>query len=136
MNWVQEKFQVKTLIELSTLTGAVITALGSAFTGFFTNSEDFFKEVNSVGAKVNELSWQLPCSDYHKRLVSPKHCDLTNNSGKSEASASQAAAFLRSFVEEGVVWAHLDIGGTADLHGDVTGWGTRLLIEYARSKSQ
>ena len=43
MNWVQEKYNVKTLIELSTLTGAVITALGSAFTGFFTNSEDFFK---------------------------------------------------------------------------------------------
>jgi leucyl aminopeptidase len=99
MNWVQEKFKVKTLIELSTLTGAIITALGHEATGFFTNSEKLYSEMREIGERVHELSWHMPCTDYHKRIVSPKHCDLTNSAGKTEASSSQAAAFLKSFVE-------------------------------------
>lgn len=77
----------------------------------------------------------MPCIQYHKNLVSPKHCDLTNSSGKTEASASQAAAFLKSFVEDNVKWVHLDVAGTAMVGGDATGWGSRLLVEYAHSIS-
>ena len=136
MNWVQEKFKVKTLIELSTLTGAIITALGHEAAGFFTNSEKLFSEMREIGERVHELSWHMPCTDYHKRIVSPKHCDLTNSAGKTEASSSQAAAFLKSFVEEGTTWVHLDVAGTAMVAGESTGWGSRLLVEYARSISK
>jgi leucyl aminopeptidase len=74
----------------------------------------------------------MPCTEYHKQLISPKPADLTNSSSSSSASSSQAAAFLKSFVEEGTKWVHLDIAGTGDISGDATGWGSRLLIEYAR----
>jgi leucyl aminopeptidase len=88
-----------------------------------------------VGERVHEYSWHLPCTDYHKKLVSPKHCDLTNSSGKTEASSSQAAAFLKSFVEGETSWVHLDVAGTAMVGGESTGWGSRLLVEYARTVS-
>ena len=73
----------------------------------------------------------MPCTEYHKKIVSPKHCDLTNSAGKTEAGSSQAAAFLKSFVEEGVKWAHIDIAGTAMGASEATGWGARFLVEYA-----
>jgi leucyl aminopeptidase len=136
MNWTQEKFKTKVLIELSTLTGAVVTALGSYYTGLFTNDKELSKTLRKVGEKVHEYSWNLPCNEYHKKLVSPKHCDLTNSSGKSEAASSQAAAFLKSFVEEGTKWVHLDIAGTAMVAKESTGWGSRLLVEYARTVAQ
>lgn len=98
MHWTQQHFKTSTLIELSTLTGAIVTALGSAFTGLFTNSEGLAASIKSIGEKVHEHSWHMPCMEYHTKLVSPSHCDLTNSSGKTEAGSSQAAAFLKSFV--------------------------------------
>jgi leucyl aminopeptidase len=121
---------------LSTLTGAVIIALGHHQAGLFTNSEQLGATLRSVGERVNEHSWHLPCNDYHLRLISPKYCDLTNSSGKTEAASCQAAAFLKNFVEEGVKWVHLDIAGTAMVGGEATGWGSRLLVEYARDLSE
>lgn len=119
------------LIELSTLTGAIGIALGSYYAGLFTNNEEIVKILRTIGEKVHEESWHLPCNDYHKNLVTPKHCDLTNSSGKSEAGSSQAAAFLRHFVEGETKWVHLDVASTAMIAGEATGWGSRLLVEYA-----
>ena len=131
MHWTQEKYNVDVLLELSTLTGAVGTALGNYYTGLFTNNEDTVKVLRTLGEKVHEESWHLPCNDYHKNLVTPKHCDLINSSGKTEASASQAAAFLKHFVEGDTKWVHFDIGSTGMFGGEATGWGSRLLVEYA-----
>lgn len=128
MNWVQEHFKVKVLIELSTLTGAIITCLGSEFTGLFTNDEHLTNDLKIVGDKVHERSWHLPTTKYHKDIITPKHCDLTNHSGKSEAGSSQAAAFLKEFVEGNTKWAHLDIAGTSMVGSAATGWGSRLLV--------
>jgi leucyl aminopeptidase len=132
MNWVQEHFNVKVLIELSTLTGAIISALGNDFTGLFTNDEELTKDLKQVGETVHELSWHMPCTKTHKEMVSPKHCDLTNHTGRSEAGSSQAAAFLKEFVEKDTKWAHLDIAGSSMVSHAATGWGSRLLVEYAR----
>jgi leucyl aminopeptidase len=101
----------------------------------FTNNTELGKALRRVGEQVHEPVWRLPVSDYHKKLITPKWSDLTNSSGKSEAGASQAAAFLKCFVEEGTKWAHLDIGGVGIVGNEGTGFGTRLLIEYARSAS-
>lgn len=133
MNWVQENYKTKVLIELSTLTGAMITALGSEFAGAFTNDRDLFKTLRKAGSRVNELVWEMPVTEYHKKIVTPKHCDLTNSAGKAEAGASQAAAFLKSFVEPGVSWAHIDIAGVAMGPSESTGWGARILTEYIHS---
>jgi len=91
--------------------------------------------LRKIGDRVHEPVWHLPVNEYHKKLVSSKVADLTNSSGKSEAGSGQAAAFLKSFVEEGTKWVHLDIAGTAMVGGEATGYGARLLLEYARSVS-
>lgn len=62
-----------------------------------------------------------------------KYGDITNHSGKSEASSSQAGAFLQHFVEDGVKWIHLDIAGTSMVGGEGNGYGARLLVQYARN---
>ena len=113
----------------------MIFALGSEFAGVFTNSHDLFKQLKKAGHRVNEKVWEMPCTEYHKKLISPKHCDLTNSSGKTEAGASQAAAFLKCFVEEGVNWAHIDIAGSSMGASESTGWGSRILVEYIHSLS-
>lgn len=106
----------------------MISALGHSMAGIYTNSKELSKTLRRVGPQVNELVWEMPVTDYHKKLVSPKHCDLSNAPGAVEAGASQAAAFLQCFVEEGVKWCHMDIAGTAMLGTDGTGWGARILV--------
>ena len=82
------------MIELSTLTGAVVTALGHKFAGLFGNSEELMCELKKAGKQSHEEVWEMPLVDYHRDLVKHKFGDITNSSGKTEASSSQAAAFL------------------------------------------
>lgn len=132
MHWTQTNYKTDVLIELSTLTGAMITALGHSQAGLYTNDEGLCKDLKDAGEKVHELCWHMPVTEYHRKLISPKHCDLTNLSRAGEAGSSQAAAFLKAFVEPGTKWVHLDIAGTAMVASAATGWGGRLLVEYAR----
>ena len=67
--------------------------------GVYTNNKSLAETLIKSGSQVNELLWHMPLTNYHKNLIKPKHCDITNSSGKSEAGASQAAAFLSNFVE-------------------------------------
>lgn len=76
----------------------------------------------------------MPIDEYHEELIKPKSADITNSPGKSEGSSSQAAAFLKNFVEPGVNWAHLDIAGVAGSEAS-TGYGAKLLLHYLKSKS-
>jgi leucyl aminopeptidase len=78
----------------------------------------------------------MPLVDYHRDMVKHKFGDLTNSSGKTDASASQAAAFLEHFVEKGTKWIHLDIAGTTIVENQGTGYGARLLVQYARNYSK
>lgn len=135
MNWVQEKYRPKVLIQLSTLTGAIVTALGDDIAGLFSNDKKLSDQLKDAGNRVNELVWELPVTKNHKKMITPKHCDLTNNSGKDEAKACQAAAFLKEFVQNGVSWAHIDIGGAAFGNLEGTGWGARILIQYIHKKT-
>ena len=132
MNWTQEHYKPHTLIEMSTLTGAIIMALGHEFAGLFTNDKKLFKSLRNVGERVHEPLWHMPCTDYHLNLITPKCADLNNGPGKPEAGSAQAAAFLKQFVEEGVSWAHIDIAGAGMVGGVNTGWGSRLLVQYVR----
>ena len=101
------------MVELSTLTGAVVIALGKKHGGLFSNSDDLCKDLRKAGKEVDEELWRLPVDEYHHELIKSKHADITNAPGKIDAASSQAAAFLESFVEKGVNWAHLDIAGTS-----------------------
>lgn len=135
MHWVQQNYKVNTLIELSTLTGAIIIALGKERAGLFTNSASLTSRLLERGEQMEELLWHMPVDDYHAELIKPKTADLSNSPGKAEGSSCQAAAFLRNFVEKGVDWAHIDIAGVAGSESS-TGYGAKLLLHYLRSQTK
>jgi leucyl aminopeptidase len=126
------------LVDLATLTGAVIVALGSTYAGLISNDDDFAAEVEGAAGRTGELAWRLPLHPEYKELTKGTAADLTNASSKRKASTIYAGSFLEEFVDE-KPWVHLDIAGTAwDVGREYTGkgpsgFGTRLLIDLAQS---
>lgn len=136
MHWTQEKYKTDVLIELSTLTGAIIFALGHKHAGLFSNHETLAADLMAAGQEVHEESWRMPLTDYHRDLVKHREADITNSSGKTEAGSAQAAAFLENFVEQGTKWVHLDIAGTSIVAAEGTGYGAKILLQYARNYAE
>jgi leucyl aminopeptidase len=128
------------IVDLATLTGAVVIALGSTYAGLISNDDDFAAEVEGAAGRTGELAWRLPLHPEYKELTKGTAADLTNASSKRKASTIYAGSFLEEFVD-GKPWVHLDIAGTAwDVGREYTGkgpsgFGTRLLIDLARSIS-
>ena len=125
------------LVDLATLTGAVVVALGSTYAGLISNDDAWASAVERAAAESGELAWRLPLHDEYRELTKGTAADLTNAAAKRKASTIYAAAFLEQFVDD-VPWAHLDIAGTAWDTGreyvgnGASGFGTRLLIRLAR----
>ena len=114
ITWAQ-RLGAKKIIDMATLTGACVAALGSNYTGAFTNAPEFLKELQSCSEKTEEKLWQLPIDeDLHKMVCESSVADMNNCVKNRGAGSSLAAAFLEEFVEEGVDWIHLDIAGTSD----------------------
>jgi leucyl aminopeptidase len=129
------------IIDLATLTGAIIVALGSTYAGLFSNDDKLAGEIAEVGNQTGEICWRLPLHPDYKELTRGKVADLVNASEGRKASSAYAASFLEEFVD-GTPWAHLDIAGTAwdqenrDYVGrGATGWGVRLLVDLARRQA-
>jgi leucyl aminopeptidase len=128
------------IIDLATLTGAVLVALGSTYAGLISNDDAFAAEVEAAGQRTGELAWRLPLHPEYKDLTKGTVADLTNASAKRKASVIYAGSFLEEFVD-GKPWVHLDIAGTAwDVGREYvgkgpTGYGVRLLVDLARSLS-
>ena len=128
------------IVDLATLTGAVIVALGSTYAGLISNDDAFAAEVEGAAGRTGELAWRLPLHPEYKDLTKGTAADLTNASAKRKASTIYAGSFLEEFVDE-KPWVHLDIAGTAwDVGREYTGkgpsgFGTRLLVDLARSLS-
>ncbi|WP_331280831.1 leucyl aminopeptidase [Halobacillus karajensis] len=104
------------IIDVATLTGGVVTALGSWMTGAMTNNEDFYKEIENVGKSVGEPIWLLPYNEDYKAQVRKSDIADLNNSPTRKAHAIMGGAFVGAFVEE-VPWVHLDIAGTSVVEG-------------------
>ena len=125
------------IIDLATLTGAVIVALGSTYAGLISNDDDLAAAVGSAGEATGELAWRLPLHAEYKELTKGTVADLTNAAAKRKASTIYAGSFLEEFVD-GRPWVHLDIAGTSwDVGREyvgkgATGYGVRLLVELAR----
>lgn len=103
----------KKIIDIATLTGACVVALGEYTTGVFGNDKESTNKFLETTIKTNESSWELPITEYIKKQVrSSKVADVTNSTGRL-MGASGAAAFIENFVDEGTKWIHLDIAGTA-----------------------
>ncbi len=126
------------IIDLATLTGAVIVALGSTYSGLMSNDEELAGRVLAAGERTGEIAWRLPLHEEYDELVKGKYADLDNAPEARKAGTIIGASFLSNFVAE-VPWAHLDIAGSAwDLGRayvgkGASGYGVRLLVELARS---
>jgi leucyl aminopeptidase len=125
------------IVDIATLTGAVMIALGSSYAAVISNDNELAAEVEQVGRETGELVWRLPLHPEYKALMKGTVADLTNAAAKRKAGTITAASFLEEFVGE-TPWAHVDIAGTAWDVGraytgnDANGFGVRLLTALAR----
>jgi leucyl aminopeptidase len=126
------------IVDLATLTGAVIVALGSTYAGLISNDDELAARVSAAGERSGEIVWRLPLHEEYRELVKGTYADLDNAPEGRKAGTIVGATFLSNFVGE-VPWAHLDIAGTAwELERDyvgkgASGFGVRLLLELASS---
>jgi leucyl aminopeptidase len=125
------------VVDIATLTGAVMIALGSTHAGLVSNDDELAAAVEEVGRETGELVWRLPLHPEYKALMKGTYADLTNAAPKRKAGTISAAGFLEEFVGD-TPWAHLDIAGTSWDVGrpytgkDASGFGVRLLTGLAR----
>jgi leucyl aminopeptidase len=129
------------IVDLATLTGAMVRALGYAVTGFFSNDDDLALKVINCGEACCEKFWSMPLEEEYADALKDKFADLKNTG--SDAGAISAALFLQEFVPENTAWAHWDIAGTAFVtkkwkytEYGATGFGVQTLIELAREMGQ
>jgi leucyl aminopeptidase len=126
------------VIDLATLTGAIIVSLGSTHAGLVSNDDEWAAKVAAAGAATGEIVWRLPLHEEYAELIKGKYADIDNAPEVRKAGSITAAEFLKRFVGD-TPWAHLDIAGTAwDLGRPYaekagSGFGVRLLVELARS---
>ncbi len=126
------------IVDLATLTGAVIVALGSTYAGLLSNDETLAARVTAAGERSGEIVWRLPLHEEYDQLVKGKYADLDNAPEGRKAGTIVGATFLSNFVAD-VPWAHLDIAGSAweldraYVGKGASGYGVRLLVELARS---
>ena len=134
--YVQDKYEPSAIIDLATLTGAVIVALGHENAGLFANDEDLANALVAAGHTEGEPVWRLPLSAAYDKLIDSPNADMKNIAGKPVAGSIVGAQFVKRFIKDGTPWAHLDIAGTAWKPGPyedpispawATGYGVRLL---------
>jgi leucyl aminopeptidase len=139
--YVQTYYKPKAIVDLATLTGAIIVALGDYHAGLFTNDDELGKKLFAAGQQTRELLWQLPLADYYDKLNDSHIADIKNCARDGYGAGSiTAAQFLKRFIKEGTPWAHLDIAGVAfkDKYSNTnstkraTGFGVRLLIKFIK----
>ena len=134
LTFTEKKFKPRFIVDLATLTGAIIVALGSEHAGLFSNNNKLSKELYETGEKVNEKVWRLPLNENYDKLMDSKNADMQNINYIGGASSITAAQFLQRFILNNTPWAHLDIAGMAFSKyggalnsGGATGYGVRLL---------
>ena len=101
------------IVDLATLTGAIVVALGNIYTGVFTRDQKFLKKLEVAASTAGELIWPMPLDDFHVEDMKGTYADLNNMGLGRGAGSSTAAAFLESFIDKDIPWIHLDIAGTA-----------------------
>ncbi len=117
LTYTQRKFKPRFVIDLATLTGAIIMALGPENAGLFSNDRPPVERITDAGKKVGEPVWRFPMGPGYDKLIRSKIADMKNIGGPSAGSIT-AAQFLHRFVEDKTPWAHLDIAGVAWQDGE------------------
>ena len=134
LTFTEKKFKPKFIVDLATLTGAIIVSLGSEYAGLFSNDEKLSKQLLNAGKKVDEKLWRMPLHKNFDKLIDSKNADMQNINYVGGAGSTTAAQFLQRFILNKTPWAHLDIAGMAFSKyggalnsGGATGYGVRLL---------
>ena len=135
--YTQEHYKPKAIVDLATLTGAIVIGLGHHHAGLFTNDDSLASQLTDAGLAEGERVWRLPLGPEYDRLLKSKFADMRNIGGRAAGSIT-AAQFLKRFINEGQVWAHLDIAGVAWVEGQkaptdpswASGFGPRLLDRW------
>ena len=132
LHYVNKRFKPKFMINLATLTGAIMVALGQEYAGLFSNDDKLVERLTKAGEATGERVWRLPLGPEYNKIIDSKFADMKNSGGRWAGSIT-AAQFLQRFVDK-TPWAHLDIAGTAlgspqtDINKSWSaGWGVRLL---------
>lgn len=137
--YAQQTFKPRVMIDLATLTGGVVTALGSTRAGLFSNRDEVANALFKAGEQTHERLWRLPLDDEYFEIIKSTDADMKNSAGVAKASPIVGATFLKQFVNDETPWAHLDIAGVSDWDNEMpycpagaSGFGVRLLVEYLR----
>ncbi|OQW57515.1 MAG: leucyl aminopeptidase [Proteobacteria bacterium HN_bin10] len=141
--YAQDKYEPAAVIDLATLTGAVIVALGHEHAGMYANDEDLAHAITVAGQTEGELVWRMPLGAGYDKMIDSPNADMKNISGKPAAGSIVGAQFIKRFVKDGTPWAHIDIAGTAWKPGPyedpispawATGFGVRLLNRLIQNR--
>ena len=134
ITFTEKKFKPKFIIDLATLTGAIIVSLGEEYAGLFSNNDELSEKLYKVGLEVNEKVWRLPLNKNYDKLINSSIADVQNINYSGGAGSITAAQFLQRFILKNTPWVHLDIAGmafskkAANLNpSGATGFGVRLL---------
>jgi leucyl aminopeptidase len=134
LTFTEKKFKPKFMVDLATLTGAIIVSLGSEYAGLFSNDDKLSDQLLGAGNEVNEKLWRMPLNKNFDKLIDSKNADMQNINYVGGAGSTTAAQFLQRFILNKTPWAHLDIAGMAFSKyggalnsGGATGYGVRLL---------
>ncbi len=134
LTYTEKKFKPEFIVDLATLTGAIIVSLGSEYAGLFSNDDKLSKQLINVGEHVEEKVWRMPLNKNFDKLIDSKNADMQNINYVGGAGSTTAAQFLQRFILNKTPWAHLDIAGMAFSKyggalnsGGATGYGVRLL---------
>ena len=135
--YAQEHFKPRAIVDLATLTGAIVIGLGHHYAGLFCNDDSLAEALTRAGQTEGERVWRMPLGPEYDRQLKSKFADMRNIGGRPAGSIT-AAQFLQRFVQEGVSWAHIDIAGVAWVEGEkavtdpswASGFGPRLLDRW------
>ncbi len=137
LTFTEKKFKPELMVDLATLTGAIIVSLGSEYAGLFSNSDKLSKQLIEAGERVEEKLWRMPLHKNFDKLMDSKNADMQNINYVGGAGSTTAAQFLQRFILNKTSWAHLDIAGMAfSKYGGAinptgaTGYGVRLLNQF------
>lgn len=134
--YAQETYKPKLIVDLATLTGAIMVALGKEYAGLFANDDKLADELLASSRATGEKLWRMPLDKAFDKMMDSKNADMKNAGGRW-AGAATAAAFLQRFIQKDMAWSHLDVAGTAmdGSRNDINqswgaGWGVRLLDRF------
>ena len=134
LSFTEKKFKPKFIIDLATLTGAIVISLGEEYAGLFSNNDDLSNKIFKIGNQIGEKVWRLPLHENYNKLINSLVADVQNINYAGGAGSITAAEFLQRFIVNKTPWAHLDIAGMAfskkagNLNSTkATGFGVRLL---------